>query len=80
MVDEERAALQGGNRSGVARIGATCFSGILPPEEADMPTKAKPKKLSTRAERGFKTYRVKSAAEKKPAKANTIRRERFVKH
>ena len=31
-----------------------------------MPTKAKPKKLSTRAERGFKTYRVKSAAEKKP--------------
>ena len=45
-----------------------------------MPTKAKPKKLSTRIERGFKTYRVKSAAEKKPAKANAIRRERFVKH
>ena len=50
-----------------------------PPEEADMPTKAKPKKLSTRAERGVKTYRVKSAATKKPAQAKAIR-ERFVKH
>ena len=44
-----------------------------------MPTKAKPKKLSTRAERGVKTYRVKSAATKKPAQAKAIR-ERFVKH
>lgn len=54
-----------------------------PPEEADMPTKAKPKKLSTRDGRvgraEVKTYRVKSAAKEKPAKVETIR-ERFVKH
>ena len=59
------------------------FSGISPPEEADMPTKAKPKKLSTRDGRvgrlEVKTYRVKSAAKEKPAKAEAIR-ERFVKH
>ena len=54
-----------------------------PPEEADMPTKAKPKKLPTRDSRvgraEVKTYRVKSAAKEKPAKVETIR-ERFVKH
>ena len=48
-----------------------------------MPTKAKRKKLSTRDGRvgraEVKTYRVKSTAKEKPAKAEAIR-ERFVKH
>jgi hypothetical protein len=36
--------------------------------------------LSTRAERGLKTYRVKSTAKKKPAKAKAASCERFVRH
>ena len=65
---------------GLEQPASLAFS---PPEEADMPTKAKPKKLSTRDGRvgraEVKTYIVKSAAKEKPAKVETIR-ERFVKH
>ena len=72
--------LRGGHGTGLARNGANCFSGILTTGGGRHVYESQAKgKVSTQAERGVKTYRVKSAATKKPAQAKAIR-ERFVKH